>query len=189
MQPDHSRPLLYFARTLTYIQHTFSTFLQHYTTKSDFSDPSVQLPVRLRRFSSLFDVGQCRTVSDHVSLLFITILGHTDRAGIAFGLFSSAWTFLLIIALFYCFFTLLLCLHVYKMVDMIEMNNIQFSPIVSSILTLVNFEIAMFAIDLRLCDFATLRFRPSTLRLSTSRLFEPIHQETAKVALAVLGSL
>ena len=106
-------------------------------------------------------------MSDHVSLLFITILGHSDRAGIAFGLFSSAWTFLLIIALFYCFFTLLLCLHVYKMVDMIEMNNIQFSPIVSSISTLVNFEIATFAIDLQLCDFAT-------LRLSTSRLFEPI---------------
>ena len=116
-------------------------------------------------------------MSDHVSLLFITILGHSDCAGIAFGLFSSAWTFLLIIALFYCFFTLLLCLHVYKMVDMIEMNNIQFSPIVSSISTLVNFEIATFAIDLRpaTCDFATLRLCDfATLRLSTSRLFEPI---------------
>ena len=102
-------------------------------------------------------------MSDHVSLLFITILGHSDRAGIAFGLFSSAWTFLLIIALFYCFFTLLLCLHVYKMVDMIEMKNIQFSPIVSSISTLVNFEIATFAIDLRLCDFATSTFDLSSL--------------------------
>jgi len=122
MQPDHSRPLLYFARTLTYIQHTFSTFLQHYTTKSDFSDPSVRLPVRLRRFSSLFDVGQCRTVSDHVSLLFITILGHSDRAGIAFGLLSFAWTFILIIALFIVFFYLLSCLHVYKTVDTIEIK-------------------------------------------------------------------
>ena len=153
MQPDHSRPLLYFARTLTYIQHTFSTFLQHYTTKSDFSDPSVQLPVRLRRFSSLFDVGQCRTVSDHVSLLFITILGHSDRAGIAFGLFSSAWTFLLIIALFYCFFTLLLCLHVYKMVDMIEIGKYTILPHRFEYFDLSKLR------DRDVCD------RPATLRL------------------------
>ena len=66
-------------------------------------------------------------MSDYIPLLSITILGHSDRAGITFGLFSSAWTFLLIIALFYCFFTLLLCLHVYKMVDMIE-NRTYNSP-------------------------------------------------------------
>jgi len=39
-------------------------------------------------------------VSDHISLLSITILGHSDCAGITFGLFFSAWTFLFIIALF-----------------------------------------------------------------------------------------
>ena len=53
---------------------------------------------------------------------------------------------------------------------MIEMNNIQFSPIVSSISTLVNFEIATFAINLRLCDFATLRLCDFDLRPCDFRL-------------------
>jgi len=52
-----------------------------------------------------------RSVSDHIPLLFITILGHSDRAGIALGLFFAAWTFLLIIAHFIVFFYLLSCLH------------------------------------------------------------------------------
>ena len=123
---------------------------------SDFSDPSVRLRLR-------------QSVSDHIPFLFITILGHSDRAGIAFGLLSFAQTFILIIALFIVFFYLLSCLHVYKTVDTIEIN-IQFSPIVSSISTLVNFEIATFAIDLRLCDFATLRLCDFDLRPCDFRL-------------------
>jgi len=52
---------------------------------------------------------------------------------------------------------------------MIEMNNIQFSPIVSSISTLVNFEIVTFAIDLRLCDFRPCDFATFDLRLCDFR--------------------
>ena len=68
---------------------------------------------------------------------------------------------------FYCFFYLLSCLRVYKMVDTIENNNIEISLIVSSFSTLVYFEIATFAITLW-----PFKFWPSCT--STSRLFEPI---------------
>ena len=100
-------------------------------------------------------------MSDHIPFLFITILGHSDRAGIAFGLLSFARTFILIIALFIVFFYLLSCLHVYKMVDTIEIKY-----------TILPHRFEYFDLsklrDRDICD------RPSTLRLSTSRLFEPI---------------
>ena len=51
---------------------------------------------------------------------------------------------------------------------MVDMKiHIQFSPIVSSISTLVNFEITMFAITLRPCDF-----RPSTFDFVTFVYFD-----------------
>jgi len=69
-----------------------------------------------------------RSVSDHIPLLFITILGHSDRAGIALGLFFAAWTFLLIIAHFIVSFIYCrVSIHVYKMIDTIE-NTIYNSP-------------------------------------------------------------
>ena len=96
-------------------------------------------------------------MSDHIPFLFITILGHSDRAGIVFGLLSFARTFILIIALFIVFFYLLSCLHVYKTVDTIEIKY-----------TILPHRFEYFDLSkLRDCDFAT-------LRLSTSRLFEPI---------------
>ena len=112
-------------------------------------------------------------MSDHIPFLFITILGHSDRAGIAFGLLSFARTFILIIALFIVFFYLLSCLHVYKTVDTIEIKHTilphRFEYFDLS--KLRDRDVCDRPATLRLCDFATSTFNLATFDFEAIRAY------------------